>query len=263
MFQQKIETSFRRHSSPIFRAFTASLGLIFRAVPQSHRYTAARWLAIFLRPLIARTRICRHQVAMGLDTSREFSLFVVLRALTRMGNIFVIPLRHEGRLAVDRAFGRDRGTMIVALHTTLTYAVYREFFDEGAPVIFMEAAPTPLLGKGGAMGRSLLAGPKLYDRAERHLAAKEAVFMMPDRAEATPRTRELLLPARPISVGLPLFEVARRTGSSVVLCCAGADRQSNIVVAWQEVSNANDDELFADMADFFGRNLPSSLAKRH
>jgi len=130
-----------RHRWPLQHHGATALGVAMRLVPRRLRFSAARLLARMLVPFIARTQMCREQVAMGLDTQREIALYVVLRFLTRTGNVFDIPVLHQGREEAFAALTKGRGCLVALSHTTLCYAMCRDLADRGLDPVIVESRP--------------------------------------------------------------------------------------------------------------------------
>jgi hypothetical protein len=239
------------------------VGAVLRPLPAGWRFSTARLVAWLLLPAFKRTALCREQLAMGLNEPREVTLAFLLRFLTRTRLVFPVPIRSHGNFNLNNALKSDRGVLFIGLHAVIGYVAFRHVYDRGADPLVVEATPHPLVGLGGKFARPIVANGLWLRAVRRHLAAGEVVVAWPDRAEATKRTRALNLPARPVNVATPLFDLARETGSRVVLYTARVDRRFNIEAFWQQAKNESLDGVFAEMEAFFGRELPSSHALRH
>lgn len=241
-----------RHNWPILHHASTLLGLAMRLVPYRYRFTAARWLAMILHPLIARTAMCRAQVAMGLDTSREVTLYVVLRFLTRVGCTFEVEVSEEGQ------FERGEGGVLIAMaHTTLCYGMFRRLADAGHDPVVLEAAANLLLGSP-QFPRWAHCGPSRLRRCGGHLAGGDVLTAMLDRDAPCERTVTMDLPARPLHVGTPLLDIAQNVSATTWFCSARADKRFNITLAWER---AGADPL-PQFKRFLQRELPSARAIR-
>jgi lauroyl/myristoyl acyltransferase len=250
-----------RHRWTALHALGLLLGFSMRAVPRSQRMRAARLLCRLLEPAIRRTSMCRQQLAMGVDTSREITLFMLLSFMTRAGCTFDPRFRHQGLEALDRALARGGGVFVACPHGLLLYAMFRYLHDRGCDAVGVAEDSHTILGTR-VRSREIRTTPLLLRSIHRHLKDGELVCAMIDRDRATRRTLEVRMPSGSIIVSNAPFAMALQADSEIVFCSVRADRAYQIVIAWgapraDEPPTA--DSLAADFGAFMQVSLPSSF----
>jgi lauroyl/myristoyl acyltransferase len=235
-----------------------------RAVPGTQRMRLARLLCRLLEPAIRRTSMCREQSAMGVDTSREITLYVLLSFMTRAGCRFDPEFRQEGLEMLERALERDSGVLVACPHGLLLYAMFRYLHDRGCDAVGVTGESHLILGTN-VPAREIRTTPLLLRGIHRHLKKGDLVCAMIDRDRATRRTVTAEVPAGSIIVSHAPFAMALQAGAEIVFCSVRVDRDYELVITWGAPGTGRSrsaESIALDFGRFMQASLPSSRAAR-
>jgi hypothetical protein len=235
--------------SRALRAAGFAISVLFRAIPEKHRFTAAIRLARAIQPLIARTRGYQHRSRLQTDSLRETTFELLLVILTRNGTTFPTPIRVEG--AEHLPAPGAGATLIVGPHTMLSTLFIRFLEDRGLEPFIISANAFLVPGTKTPV-RVLLPSPQLLLKVRGLFREGRTIAAMIDRGEPERRNRAISREGGPLLVSYPLLRLAVAQGVRVIFIATRLDTQSRVVVRLSvpRGQHAHVDDLVSEFAEF-------------
>ena len=247
--------------SRTLRAAGSALALLFRVIPEEHRFKAAIHVAAAIEPLIARTRGYRHRSRLQTDSLRETSFELLLVVLTRNGTTFPTPIRVEGADHLPAPGGG--ATLIVGPHTMLSTLFIRFLEDRGLEPLIISANEFAMPGTRTPV-RVLLPSPRLLLQVRSALREGRTIAAMIDRGEPERRNQAIPRDSGPLLVSYPLLRLAVAQGARVIFIATALDSRSEVVVRLSvpRRDGASVEELVHEFAAFVERTTDEGGGSR-
>ena len=238
--------------SRTLRAAGSALALLFRVIPERHRFKAAIRVASAIEPLIARTRGYQHRARLQTDSLRETSFELLLVILTRNGTTFPTPIRVEGAEHLPSPGGG--ATLIAGPHTMLSTLFIRFLEDRALEPLIISANEFAMPGTRTPV-RVLLPSPRLLLQVRRALRQGRTIAAMIDRGAPERRNRAIPRANGPLLVSYPLLRLAVANGARVIFISTTLDSRSQVVVRLSvpRPESADVEDLLQEFAAFVER----------
>jgi lauroyl/myristoyl acyltransferase len=241
--------------NPALRAAGRAVALLFRAIPERLRFSAATAVARCLAPAIRRTRAFEERTKLNTDDLRETSLELLLMMLTRHGTTFTPRLRVQAEEHLPQP-----GTgpiLVVSPHTMLSMLFLRYLEDRGFEPFVVAAYPGLRTPGTRLPARVLDPSSGLLLKVRRLLRDGATVTAMIDRDRPERRNAEYEISAGRLFVSDALLQLALQHDAHVVFLATRLDERSRIVFNLAAPSRPAADVrgLAAEFAGFVDRTL--------
>lgn len=231
--------------------FAHLTGDVFRLLPRSRRFGAARRIARAMAPLLRRSAYYRRRPSL-LDGPREEALRMVLRTMTRAGVEFDVDLDVRGRELLP-----DGGVLVVSGHFLLNVMMTRWIHDAGRHFIAGLGGPRePMFVAGTRLPLDhVYSGPQVFLQLRKKLAARAVVFITVEVPVPTEGWVAVDTVVGRRYVSPATFAYAARTGTPVLFAATHLDGRGRLVVTYERPVAEDAQGMTGEFCAFLARHV--------
>lgn len=235
----------------LLQPFAHLTGDVFRLLPRSKRFAAARRIALAVAPLLRRSRYYQRRPSL-LDGPREEALRIILRTMTRAQVPFDVDIAIHGRELIP-----ERGVYMVTAHFLLNIMMTRWIYESGKHFVtglggprepmFIAGTPVPL--------DHVFSGPAIFTSLRKKIAQGSVAFLTVEVPVPTEgwTAVETVVGTRYVSPAT--FTVAARTKTPVVYAATYLDQSGRLAVFYERPTSDDPETMASEFHAFLQKHV--------
>ena len=186
-------------------------------VPHRFRFGVVLKLARLATPLLRGTEAYQTQMKKGFHEPCEITLHLLLNALTKTDCTFDPTIAIDGYEALERAYPKRKGVLLIGHHAALTMLMVRVLYDQNIDQVVVTPDRQLRVPGTGVLAKTIQGSPTFLVQIRNRLRDGKVVCAMPDRAEHQgARTVEFNTAHGSVIFAPAMLQVAARAGAEIL-----------------------------------------------